>query len=261
MDIGLKTIERDTTIQCRASIDVATVNEYAERMTEGVDFPPIVLFATNGKHWVGDGWHRLLAAEHIGALTIPAEVRKGGRVEALKHAFGANAAHGRRRTNADKRRCVEIALREFPKLSSRAIAEMCRVGHVFVAGMMKDSGVHGEHLTRTGADGKQYPAKRNQIQAPISVGTIGDVVEANPARLSELLQARASLQAEHDAVPFNRGIDSDRYWIGVRIVLSELLVRLREPLQNQKPPRKVLESIGELVQALEVVLGNYMEKQ
>jgi hypothetical protein len=260
MDIGLKTIERDTTIQCRASIDVATVNEYAERMTEGDDFPPIVLFATNGKHWVGDGWHRLWAAEHIGALTIPAEVRKGGRVEALKHALGANAAHGHRRTNADKRRCVEIALREFPKLSAREVAKLCGVADSFVGDQRRQ--VQSDCTSRvTGADGKQYPAKRNQIRAPISVGTIGDVVEANPARLSELLRARASLQAEHDAVPFNRGIDSDRYWIGVRIVLSELLVRLRGPLPNQEPPRGVLESISELVRALEIVLCNYMEKK
>lgn len=171
MNIKLTAIERDTTIQCRASIDVATVNEYAERMTEGDEFPPVVLFATNGKHWVGDGWHRLLAAEHIGALTIPAEVHKGGRVEALKHALGANAAHGHRRTNADKRRCVEIALREFPNESSRTIAAMCGVSQPFVDGIRSQSGDNGYHLTRTGADGKQYPAKRG---ASCSVGMIDE---------------------------------------------------------------------------------------
>lgn len=188
MNIKLTAIERDTTIQCRASIDVATVNDYAERMTEGDEFPPVVLFATNGKHWVGDGWHRLLAAEHIGALTIPAEIRKGGRVEALKHALGANAAHGHRRTNADKRRCVEIALREFPKLSSRAVAEMCGVGRDLVdrARQVADSATSAteaceqygpafiaatEAGKRTGADGKQYPAKRG---ASCSVGMIDE---------------------------------------------------------------------------------------
>lgn len=34
--------------------------------------------------------------------------------------------------NADKRRCIEIALAEFPKLSSSAIAEMCGVSDQFV---------------------------------------------------------------------------------------------------------------------------------
>lgn len=184
--IKLITIERDTTIQCRASIDVATVNEYAERMTEGDEFPPVVLFATNGKHWVGDGWHRLLAAEHIGALTIPAEVRKGGRVEALKHALGANAAHGHRRTNADKRRCVDIALREFGGMSSRAIAEMCGVSHTFVDAGRFYAATHaateaGKQVATvatsvTGADGKQYPARRGE---PRSVGMID---EDDPAR-------------------------------------------------------------------------------
>lgn len=160
MNVHLSAIERDSTIQCRATIDVATVNEYAERMTEGDEFPPIVLFAVNGKHWIGDGWHRLLAAEHIGALTIPAEVRDGGRVEALKYALGANAAHGHRRTNADKRRCVEIALREFPKLSSRAIAEMCGTGKDLVESSRQLA--ESASSTRTGLDGKERPAKQEK---------------------------------------------------------------------------------------------------
>lgn len=50
-----------------------------------------------------------------------------GAIEPLKHALGANAAHGHQRTNADKRRCVEIALREFAGMSNRAIADMCGV--------------------------------------------------------------------------------------------------------------------------------------
>ena len=68
-----------------------------------------------------------MAAEQIDALDIPAELRKGGRVDALKYALGANAIHGQRRSNLDKRRCVEIAVKEFAGLSSRAIAELCGV--------------------------------------------------------------------------------------------------------------------------------------
>jgi hypothetical protein len=134
------------------------VNAYAERMTEGVEVPPVVLFATNGKHWIGYGWHRLLAAEHVGAPTIAADVRDGGRVAALKYVLGANAAHGHRRSNADKRRCVEIALLEFSQESSRTIAEMCGVGHQLVdqvRGPVDDSST-----TRIRSDGRQYPAKR-----------------------------------------------------------------------------------------------------
>ena len=155
----LANIQMDTTIQCRANIDLGTVNEYAERMEEGVEFPPVVLFGDETKCWIGDGWHRVMAAESVGYDEIPADLRPGNRAEALKHALGANAAHGRRRSNADKRRCVEIALGEWPDLSSRAIAEMCGVSHPTVEAVRPQV----ENFTtseRTGQDGKQYPATR-----------------------------------------------------------------------------------------------------
>lgn len=60
----------------------------------------------------------------------------------------------------DKRRCVEIALREFPNLSSRALAELCGVGDRFVRDIRgDDAGAVKPHVT--GADGKRYPAARS----------------------------------------------------------------------------------------------------
>ena len=123
MNIALSAIQRDTSIQTRAEINMETVNSYAEAMTEGAEFPPVVLFGTKDKCWIGDGWHRVMAAEQIGAMDIPAELRDGGRIDALKPALWANAVHGQRRTNADKRRCVELAVKEFASLSSRQIAK------------------------------------------------------------------------------------------------------------------------------------------
>lgn len=56
---------------------------------------------------------------------------------------------------------VAIALREFGKLSDRAIADMCAVSDMFVASMRRaiNPGANELHLTtRTGRDGKEYPA-------------------------------------------------------------------------------------------------------
>lgn len=83
----------------------------------------------------------------------------GGRIDALKAALSANAAHGIRRGNADKRRAVEIALREFGKLSSRQIAEMCGVSHEMV-GRLRPLEESANAQTRTTADGREYPATR-----------------------------------------------------------------------------------------------------
>jgi hypothetical protein len=163
--VSLAAIELDTSIQCRAAIDTAVVNEYAERMSEGDTFPPVEVFGTKTKCWIGDGWHRVLAAKQNGAEAIEARLTPGGRTDALKHALGANAMHGHRRSNADKRRSVEIALREFPKLSSRAIAKMCGVGHHLVEDARPQLG-ESTSSTRTGLDGKERPATREPASAP-----------------------------------------------------------------------------------------------
>jgi len=163
MMLLLDAVQLDTSIQCRAAIDTAVVSEYAERMGAGDTFPPVDVYGVKSKCWIGDGWHRTLAALQGGAESIAANLHRGGRVDALKHALGANALHGHRRTNADKRRCVEIALREFPKLSSRTVAKMCGVSPGFVDGIRPSQvptvGTSPEE--RTGQDGKQYPARRD----------------------------------------------------------------------------------------------------
>lgn len=162
MNFILSNIELDSSIQCRAKIDSETVNDYAERMGEGDKFPPVDLYGTEEKAWIGDGWHRVMAAKQLGLVDIAATLHAGGRIEALKSALAANALQGQRRTNADKRRCVEIALREFPKMSSRAIGEMCVVAHSFVERQRTGELVpeSSSPATRTGLDGKQHAAKK-----------------------------------------------------------------------------------------------------
>lgn len=163
----LDLIERDTSIQCRAAIDTATVNEYAERMEEGDVFPCVELFSPSpqdktGKAYIGDGWHRIMAAEQIGAEEINANVHLGGRLDALKCALEANSMHGLKRSNADKRRCVEVALREFKDLSSRALAEMCGVGHELVEASRQiqlAESANSQAKCRTGRDHKSYPVR------------------------------------------------------------------------------------------------------
>lgn len=159
MNIRLEHIDMDQTIQCRASIDKETVDEYAQEMDNGTKFPAVILYGTKELAWIGDGWHRVLASEKIGAKTIEAELRAGGRIEALNYALGANANQGLRRTNKDKRKAVEIALREFSDLSSRQIAEKCGVGHQLVD-YVRSQVDESATCPRKGADGKTYPAKR-----------------------------------------------------------------------------------------------------
>lgn len=73
-----------------------------------------------------------MAAQNVGKSRVEALVTVGTWKDAMRAACGANASHGLRRTNADKRKATEIALREFPDETIRAIAEMVGVSHTYV---------------------------------------------------------------------------------------------------------------------------------
>lgn len=128
-------IRTDGGTQPRAELDLTTIAEYAAAMQEGDQFPPVVVFHDGENYWLADGFHRLKAAEQIDFLDLPADVREGTRRDAVLFSVGANASHGLRRTNADKRQAVETLLRdeEWLAWSDREIARRCGVSHDFVS--------------------------------------------------------------------------------------------------------------------------------
>lgn len=110
-----------------------TITEYGLAAKAKSKLPPLVVFDTGKTGMiVADGFHRYFGFERQGINETLCEVVKGSREDAIKYALGANTEHGLRRTNADKRRVVEVGLKEFPKLSDRGLAEICKVSNTFV---------------------------------------------------------------------------------------------------------------------------------
>jgi hypothetical protein len=157
--LKLSEIVTDAGTQVRAGLNEATVADYAEALADGAKFPPVIVFHDGSLYIAADGFHRIHAAVRNGATHIECDVRKGSKLDALKFALGCNAHHGLRRTNADKRHAVGMALREFPNLSDRALAEMCIVSDHFIGDIRRESGAKRSHLPpppRIGKDGKTY---------------------------------------------------------------------------------------------------------
>lgn len=151
----------DCGTQVRAEISETTVAQYAEDMTNGDTFPNVICYFDGNRYMLADGFHRFMAfSRAFAGEKIRCEVHKGTRADALKYALSANYSHGLRRSNADKKRSVELALAEWPKISDREIARICSVSHNFVsehrAQLSSD-----DSSTRIGADGKtrKVPAK------------------------------------------------------------------------------------------------------
>lgn len=135
--ISLAGIRRNGGTQVRAQTDWLIVDDYAQAMKDGATFPPIVVYFDGSEYWLSDGFHRVEAAERAGLTEIAADVRRGTQRDAILNACSANAAHGLRRTNADKRRAVETLLRddEWVKWSNLEIARRCSVSESFVRGL------------------------------------------------------------------------------------------------------------------------------
>lgn len=119
----------DDVTQMRQGVSHETVREYAEALEQGAEFPPVIVYFDGRRHWLADGFHRARAHRFLSLPEIKADVREGTQRDAILHAVGANASHGLRRTNADKRRAVEALLKdeEWSKWSNREIARRCLV--------------------------------------------------------------------------------------------------------------------------------------
>lgn len=164
--ILLSAIAFDAGTQIRAAIDPQVVSDYAEAMTNGATFPPIVLFHDGNQHYLADGFHRFLAAQRLTFKDIDADVRPGTKEDALWFALGANKTNGKRLTEKDKRNAIELALAVWGGEGGKSISLIAeQVGCALSYAQRVESEVtaRGNLPQRdrvTGKDGKSYPASR-----------------------------------------------------------------------------------------------------
>lgn len=130
--IPLSKITLDKGLQPRLDITQEAVVEYAEAMQNGETMPPCLVVWDSNTYWLCDGFHRIAAAKTLKFKTIECEIINGTRIDAMWLAAAANLKHGVRRTNADKRRAVQMAIICKPEGSLRDIAIHCAVTHEFV---------------------------------------------------------------------------------------------------------------------------------
>ena len=80
--IALSDIQ-DGGAQMRVEMKPDVVREYADDMTAGAIFPPVVVYHDSTWYWLADGYHRVAAARKLERETIDAEVREGGERDAI----------------------------------------------------------------------------------------------------------------------------------------------------------------------------------
>jgi uncharacterized protein (DUF1015 family) len=125
MWLDITKIDQGKSVQLRAATNLETVEQYAQAMADGADFPPVIVFRDSEGYYLADGWHRLKAAESLGKTHIEVSIRSGSERDAVDYAISANATHGRQRTQADKERVILYMLGD-PEWSQMSEAEMRR---------------------------------------------------------------------------------------------------------------------------------------
>jgi hypothetical protein len=197
--IPLDKVQIDKRTQMRVRTDPNRVADYVEVLQAKRDFDaPIEVYFDGKVYWIGDGFHRVEAYSRAGRDKVPALVREGGWQAAAVHAMGSNDAHGLPRSRADVRKAIAHAFDMFPKLSDRAIAQICRTSHPTVAAhrpaeLKTDQRVytdkHGNEsvMDVTGLRGK------TAASAPAPVNTFHDLPVESKTVLKDMLRVIAGL--------------------------------------------------------------------
>ena len=203
-NLRLDQIRIDGGTQPRVAIDEQVVADYAEQYSNGVDLKPVVVFFDGATYWLADGFHRYWANRKIESDYIFAFVHQGTHRDAILYSVGANATHGLRRTNADKRKAVLTLLEDdkWSKWSDSDIARQCCVNQSTVTrhrtSLMQsiseprstDSSTR-TYKTRHGTVAKMNTAKigRHRNRGPDS---------PNPVRQPRPALAQTNLNLPHD---------------------------------------------------------------
>ena len=153
VELSVSDIRLDGNTQMRVTLVTDTIREYSDEMHAGVEFPPVIVYHDGTDYWLADGFHRVHAAPLAGRASVLANIYEGTDRDARRHAMGANADHGLRRTNSDKRNAVEMALadEEWSKLPNTEIAKMCAVAESFVRKIKQEheGGSHNANQKRS----------------------------------------------------------------------------------------------------------------
>jgi hypothetical protein len=165
MLLKLDRIRTNGGTQPRVAMHEAVVADYAEAMEMGVKFPPVSVHYDGEVYWLSDGFHRFQAAKRVGFTEIEVDVRQGTQRDAQLFSFGANATHGLRRTNEDKRRVVAAMLADpdWVVWSNVQIAKACSVSRELVRAMR---GGDSHHAELQDSASPQATAQRDAPSAP-----------------------------------------------------------------------------------------------
>jgi ParB-like chromosome segregation protein Spo0J len=194
MKLKLSEITIDAGTQSRRSIDQASVLDYAQLMTDGVVFPPIVVFGE--KYILADGWHRYWACKKAAIKEIEVESKEGTIRDAIFYGISANNQHGIPMTREDKHdNCKKMLMDvEWGNFGDRVIASKVGLSKNTVGKIRKALEAEGRIAT---SDNRTYIRDGQEITAKIPEhdDLTPEEKARNVERFNELLNKVATAEA------------------------------------------------------------------
>jgi len=238
--INLQAIRIDGGTQAREQINQECVSEYAELVKEGVAFPPVRVFFDGTDYYLADGFHRYFAHQNAGKASIAADVVNGTLRDAILDSLGANANHGLRPTNADKRKAVQTMLDDFEwsDFSDREIARACNVSHVFVATVRRPKDPAAVKATKP-IGNVSNPVETPKVEAENTEReeAVQQLVAENE-RLNDRLAVEAMDASEEEKLLAKETIDDLREEVRVLRIENESLKISRDTYQAENASMK-----------------------
>jgi len=191
MKIKLKDIRIDGGTQPRQFINQDVVADYSDLLLESTVFPPAVVFHDGANYWLADGFHRFFANKKAGFIDIECEVKQGTMRDAVLFSVGANADHGLRRSNDDKRKAIQTLVEdiEWGDWSDSEIARRCNVSNHLVARVKKMIGLeqtekkyttkHGTVATMKVPEKPSEPEISKPVEQMVEVSALQELAAAH----------------------------------------------------------------------------------
>lgn len=212
--LNIKAIRIDGGTQSRVEINGEAVSEYAEALSAGASFPPVVTFFDGVDHWLADGFHRFHAFNKLGIVSIDADVRTGTQRDAVLYSWGANDKHGLPRSNADKRHIVTVILKDEQgrQWSDNKIAKDFGFSHPFVGNVRRsletvssEKSAERTYTTKHGTTAVMNTASIGKAQLPkltpeqIERSAVRIETEMNREKRAQIAELQSELTDAPDA--------------------------------------------------------------
>jgi ParB-like chromosome segregation protein Spo0J len=251
MKLELKNIRLDGDTQPRVALNEETVQDYAEAVMNGAQFPPAVVFHDGSSYWLADGFHRYFAHKRAGEDAIEVEMMNGTLRDAKLYSIGANSKHGLRRTNEDKRRAVLILLNdpEWSEWSDMEIARRACVSNATVHRVKKSLQLDQKperKFTKNGIEHTMDVSKLSEkrTEPEYKSDPMAEMATEFEAVLAENKKLRENATLEIANIPEAEKLDIheqlENYRHQIKVLETELTAvkRSRDTLQNENAELK-----------------------